>query len=106
MLGEGGRKFVLVLISEIPLRGWYWEQLQVAEFQPKSLQKRRGTPSTTAEQWLFKLEGASKPDLEGEAGERGWGGRQGFEKLSLGSRAYLIGLEHMSSRLKNSQPAR
>ena len=27
-------------------------------------------------------------------------GRQGFEKLSLEAGAYLIGLEHMSSRLK------
>lgn len=37
---------------------------------------------------------------EGEAVREVGAGRQGFEKLSLEAGAYLIGLEHMSSRLK------
>lgn len=60
--GERGRKFV----TRFNIRNSFtWvvtgEQLQVAESQPKSLQKTLVGPLPTTEQWLFKLEG-SKSD--------------------------------------------
>lgn len=97
----GGRKFV----TGFNIRNSFtWvvtgEQLQVAESQPKSLQRRGWDPCQPRGDGFASWKGAR------QAGKGGCRlGRRVLKKLSLEAGACLIGLEHMSLEAEHSQPA-
>lgn len=95
VLWGGGRKFV----TRFNIRNSFtWvvtgEQLQVAESQPKSLQKRWWDPCQQLSNGFSSWKGASQTKCVCVGGVGV--GKQVLKKLSLEAGAYLIGLEHMS----------